>query len=305
MINRIITGLLVLLAVTIPGCQADEHVDGMTTGDSFEPQQINQIAFSRLTEDYWQIWTMHPESKAQKQMTFSPSDKRYPVWTRDGNILYRNNNGQAFLVDAKTGEETCVLARLGMVGSLAESPNGEDLVVVRYRSELMDSSDLWSTSIEGERQRILTRDIGLQFDPAWSPDGQEIVYVSGQGSQTHEVCIIDSDGKNMRKLTDDKVLKFLPVFSPDGKTIAYVSDITGNYEIWLMNTDGTNKRKITDYVGIDTRPSWSPDGARIVFVSSRNEGQHLWVMDRDGTNTSQLTTGPQCIDPIWRKEMQE
>jgi TolB protein len=268
-------------------------------------QSIGPVTFSRLTGDYWQIWTMNPDGHNAKQLTTSPSDKRYPAWSReDGKrLFFRDNNNRAFVIDMATREGKRILLQMGFIGNLAEAPNGNKLVVARFKSELMDSSDLWLTDMEGQNRRILTRDIGLTYDPAWSPNGKKIAYISGHGYQTHELCIINSDGTNKQKLTTNQSLELLPAFSPDGKSIAYVSDLTGNYEVWLMDADGSNVRQLTKSEGIDTRPCWSPDGTEILFVSSRGGNMQLWIMNSDGSNPRQLTSGAPCTDPAWRTGM--
>lgn len=287
--NKFAASLLVL--VVIAGCQ--------------QKARLGSIAFSRLTGDYWQLWTMEPDGSRAKQLTTSLSDKRFPAWTRDGQrILYRNNNNQAFVIDLATGQETQILTQFGIIGSLVESPESDELLVARFRTGLKDSGDLWLTSIDGERRRILTREPGLQFDPAWSPDYKKIAYVSGKALQPYELFVMDSDGKNKRQLTENKKLELLPAFSPNGRRIAYVSDITGDYEIWVTDVDGGNARQITNSEGIDTRPCWSLDGTKIVFVSSRSGKLQLWIMNSDGSNPKQLTDEAQNMDPTWRKDSQ-
>ena len=266
-------------------------------------QPAGPIAFSRLTGDYWQIWTMTPDGESAKQITTSPSDKRYPCWTgREGKILFRTSSNKVFQLDLNTNEESPVLEEFGLVGHVVESPDGSTLLFVRFNSETEDISNLWTCTIEGKEQRVLTRDAGLQYNPAWSHDGKQIIYISGHGYQTHELYTIDSDGKNKQKITNNKALELLPAFSPDNKTIAYSSDNTGDFEIWLIDSDGSNPRQLTDSDGIDTRPCWSPDGNRIMFVSNRNENQQIWIMNKDGSEPRQLTTGAPSIDPTWKKE---
>lgn len=280
--------LIMLLLGFVAGCQTK--------------QNIAPIVFSRLSGDYWQLWTINPDGVGGKQLTFSPSDKRYPSWGSDGQkLFYRNNNNRAFVINKANSPEKQILEELGSIGSIVQSPIAGQLAVVRFRSELVDSSDLWLVDIDGSNRKMLIKDIGLQYDPTWSTDGKHIAYISGHGYQTHELYVIDFDGNNKRQFTDNKALELLPVFSPDNKQIAYVSDITGNYEIWLMDINGSNKKQLTNYDGIDTRPCWSADGKQILFVSNRSGTQQLWLMNKDGRNPRQLTFGQPSIEPDWRK----
>jgi TolB protein len=292
MTKKILTTTALLALTALVGCQRQQV--GNQVG--------NPIAFSRLTGDYWQIWTMQPDGSKATRITKSLSDKRYPVWSQDGQeLFYRTNNNHTFSVNLATGDEAPLMGSFGLSGGAIPSPDGSKFLLVRYRTQLQDSGNLWLAEADGKNSRILTTDTGLQYDPAWSPDGKKIVYICGHGYRTQEIYIIDSDGKNKRKLTNNEAIELLPSFSPDGKTIAYASDMTGDYEIWLMDTDGGNPKQITNSKGIDTRPCWSPDGNNLMFVSNRSGELQLWVMDKDGSNAKQLTDGSPSMDPAWRR----
>ncbi len=287
--NKVVKISVILLTLYLAGCQA-KHSN-------------NLIAFSRLTGDYWQIWTMQPDGGKAVQLTKSESDKRYPIWTSNGKeILFRDNNNRAYMVNLATVKEEKILKSFGYIGSLVPSPDDKQILFVRFQAELRDNSNLWIASKDGQNQRILTRDAGLQYDAAWSPDGKEIAYISGQGYQKHNLFLISSSGSNKRQLTNDKAMELLPAISPEGKNIAYVSDITGNFDIWLMELDGQNPRQLTVYEGIDTRPCWSPDGKRIMFVSDRSGSQQIWIMNSDGSNPKQLTRLAPSMDPTWLRK---
>lgn len=295
--NLITISLLIFL---VNSCQ-NEPVKEISVSEKQVQPAIGNIVFSQSTGDYWQIWTMQSDGKKQRQLTFSPSDKRYPSWRKHSTkILYRNNNNQAIILDPQKAEESRILSKLGLIGSLSESPGGDKLLLVRFRTEVMDSSDLWIVSIDGKDRKILTRDVGLQYDPVFSPDGKKIAYISGHGYQTHELFVMDSDGSHKKQLTKNKALELLPAFAPSGQKIAYVSDATGDYEIWVMDTDGSNAKQLTDSEGIDTRPCWSPDGSQIMFVSDRSGELQLWIMNSNGSDPVQLTRGAPSMDPAWR-----
>ena len=100
------------------------------------------IAFSRLTGEYWQIWTMQSDGGSACQITNTQSDKRYPVWGENATeLIFRDNDGQAFIIDAEIGNEKRILKSFGQISSIAPSPVGKQLLFVRFRTEVLDSSD--------------------------------------------------------------------------------------------------------------------------------------------------------------------
>ena len=81
------------------------------------------------------------------------------------------------------------------------------------------------------------------FNPAWSPDGRNIVFSALAGGVTN-LFVYDLNTGSSRPLTDDAYTELQPAWSPDGKYIAFVTDRfttklsdmdLGNYQIALMD----------------------------------------------------------------------
>jgi len=110
---------------------------------------------------------------------------------------------------------------------------------------------LWITHADsGERRRLTTG--GGDGQPAWSPNGQQIAYISKEDGN-FELYRINRDTSGKMRLTNDAHSDGLPVWSPDGKTIAFRSDRSGAWAIYVMAADGSNVRKIID---ADVLPLW-------------------------------------------------
>ena len=52
---------------------------------------------------------------------------------------------------------------------------------------------------DGSGQRSLTRNLAYDGDPAWSPDGQKITFVSNRDGR-YEVYVMNADGSGQRSL---------------------------------------------------------------------------------------------------------
>jgi Tol biopolymer transport system component len=111
----------------------------------------------------------------------------------------------------------------------------------------------------------LTPTEAASYDPAWSPDGRLIAFVSERDGNA-ELYVMNADGTNPRRLTDHTAVDRDPAWSPDGTRIAFSSERDGNAEIYLMGTDGTGLARITASPAPDGHPAWSPDGNRIAFA---------------------------------------
>jgi dipeptidyl aminopeptidase/acylaminoacyl peptidase len=139
-------------------------------------------------------------------------------------------------------------------------------------------------------------------EPAWSPDGRSIAFVSIR-SLLETIYIMDADGTDPRQLlpqSTEFATDYDPDWSQDGRGIAYASNRTGNFEIYVAKLDAGVSRRLTDNEADDENPAWSPDGRQIAFWSDRTGDRDIYVMDADGRNVRNLTHVPNDpADDMW------
>jgi TolB protein len=149
---------------------------------------------------------------------------------------------------------------------------------------------------------------GNDADPAWSPDGTRIAFVSGRAQHYTDVYVMGADGTGQIRLTESPGLDSGPAWSPDGSRIAFVSEREGalNPEIYVMNADGTGQTNLANNSRFDQHPTWSPGGSQIAFASGDLAGNpEIYVMNADGTGQTNLTDNPAFdADPAWSPDGQ-
>ncbi|MEV4758117.1 VWA domain-containing protein [Micromonospora sp. NPDC049559] len=115
----------------------------------------------------------------------------------------------------------------------------------------------------------LTNDPGIERQPAVSPDGGRVAFVSDRGG-SDDIWLVNADGTGLRRLTDHPGEDTWPTWSPDGTRIAFSStrdDPDG--DIYVIAAAGGALTRLTTDEAADTEPAWSPDGTRIAFTTAR------------------------------------
>ena len=145
----------------------------------------------------------------------------------------------------------------------------------------------------------LTNNPGADGEPAWSPDGRKIAFVSDRDGN-YDIYVMNADGSGVTQLTNDAIAARDPDWSPDATKVVFASVRDGNSEIYVMNADGSGAVNLTNHSADDSDPAWSPDGSRIAFSSVRDGNWEVYVMNADGTGVTNLTNhSAGDLHPAW------
>ena len=140
---------------------------------------------------------------------------------------------------------------------------------------------------------------GLVLSPRFSPNGQEVLYISYDTGSPEVFYYNIANGEN-RRLGSFPGMTFAPHFAPDGSSVIFSLSQDGNTDIWAMGLRGGERRRLTRSPSIETSPSYSPDGARIVFESDRSGKQQLYVMSAGGGGETRISFGTGSYGtPVW------
>lgn len=150
----------------------------------------------------------------------------------------------------------------------AQAPKRAKIVFTSARNS---NAEIYIMNTDGSQQIRLTHHPGEDFDPAWSPTGEHIAFVSERDHEgLYDIYLMDPDGKNIRRAFDDLEYRTAPAWSPDDQKIAYhTHSPVPDWAVYAKPLGGGEAERIAEsgmYPG--GFPAWSPDGTEIAFTSN-------------------------------------
>ncbi len=234
-----------------------------------------------------------------------------PAWSPDGTSIAFASDREGSPAIYVMKADGSVMARLptgvGVFSAPAWSPDSTRLAFNCRIGPVPDpwwttttASDICMIHSDGSGFVRLTTEGGDDASPAWSPDGQRILFTSARyGGQ--ELATMKPDGSEVVRLTYGG-FSSSPVWSPDGQRILFTTGLSGAQDVAVINSDGSNLLQLTTgYVTYSA--TWSSDGSRIAFVSEipPDDGPGPWTfiqaMNADGSNATDWWGGH---SPAWR-----
>jgi TolB protein len=184
----------------------------------------------RRDSDEADIWTMHVDGTAKRNLTNAPELSNWaPAWTPDGRIAFSSMRGSTGALElwtmAADGSDPRRVCE-GWCEYAQPSPSGLQFVCAaavggRYDIVVVDTSGL---------RRSLTRTPVTEFGPSWSPDGQWVVF-SRDLSDRWELLRIRPDGSDEQRIADEGVFA---TWDPAGHVVW-----SGPGGINVANADGS------------------------------------------------------------------
>jgi TolB protein len=236
------------------------------------------------------------------------------VWSPNGERLAfiggRSGEEDVYLADAD-GRNPRNLTRRGIgYKNLVWSADSRYLTV--ENSHL--NEDIYRLNPDTGAVKNLTAHAGRDIRAFWSPDGEQMAFLSTRHGDTlssaqFDLYLVNADGRNLRRLTDDFPASSMWVarWSPDGRKIAFGSwSWSGGADIYLIDVNSRMVRNFTSDSDTESAPVWSPDGRWLAY-EARASGSN-WVINlvnADGENRRQLTSEAYTNRrPVWSPDGQ-
>lgn len=179
---------------------------------------------------------------------------------------------------------------------------------------------LWSIRLDDRKARQLTFGDAASSEPAWSPDGTAIAFVSNRSADRKRywnrdaIHVLDIDSGNVSTITVEDANFGSPRWSLDGDRIAFVGHLDAasggalNDRLWTVNRDGSDLRNHTENWDVSVESSGMSDLANasqsgplwlderhILLVAAVRGAARIFDIDLEGGTPVALTNGPHVV----------
>lgn len=189
----------------------------------------------------------------KKDLTWSPEGDRVAFFAR------RENERALMIYDAVRGDLVRMVSIPEVDDELspAWSPNAKKIAFEGNRGGQVD---LFTFDLDTGETRNLTQDEFYDGNPAWSPDGTQILY-NRRINAFEKIFLVDvADPSRKVQLTFGDSSDIQPSFSHDGKKVWYSSDVYGGiFNLHSLGLETGEIRRQTDILGGVFTPLELPD----------------------------------------------
>ncbi|KGI77140.1 Tol-Pal system beta propeller repeat protein TolB [Oleiagrimonas soli] len=254
-------------------------------GDVVEfPTRGNEIKFptwSLLKQDYivvghvknadggqyqigFELWNVNTKQQLLQLSYTAPASKLRDIAHQIADQIYQKI----------TGVRGAFFTRIAYVTAVGTGKN------IRYSLIVADS--------DGYNPQVVVRSRESLLSPTWSPDGNELAYVSFESGNS-AIYIQNLSTGARRLVSARKGINGAPAFSPDGTKLAVSLSYVGNPEIFVIDLASGKETRLTHNYGIDTEPVWVPNSNNIIFTSDRSGKPQLYEVSADGGTPTRVT----------------
>jgi len=241
-----------------------------------------------------EIWTMTPQGRELRQVTFFGGASISPAWSPDGRYLafaHHDSSSHTLGVWDKSNNRIFRTKLPGTtIGGMAFDSQGNVVVALsRGNMEIFRlTPDL--TSIK----ETLVQSWAIDVSPSFDAVGKRMAFVSDRQGNP-QVFIKDlATGKESRVTVEGKY-NTSPTISPDGKLVVFSHRTSSGHRIFVLDVDTGRERQITFGPGNDEEPAFSPDGYFVVFSSNRTGVYQLYLTTRHGDEPRLMNTGKGAV----------
>lgn len=177
--------------------------------------------------------------------------------------------------------------------------------LIVYDATQDGNTDLWIKQVAGADPVVVpgTQDAWSDTSPVFSPDAEQIAFVSNRGGQMGIWSVPTLGGTPRLLAALDRGTIDLVAWSRDGATIYF----SFNFNLYSLNLASGERRQITSFPSaaiLNRKFNLSPDEKQIAYLDIQNGRQDIWTLPVTGEGAARQITNDVARDwnPLWHPD---
>ena len=221
--------------------------------------------------------------------------------SRNGTLVYSHRSttdNAVMLVDATSGVPKPLLESMdhGDYMNPRLSPDRRRLLV---QGTTPQGDVIWMYDMTTHTSTRMTS-AGTASSPAWTSDGNAILYVSTSASGNSMMWRRADESAPAVTLFREPELMGATTTTPDGRTLVFQRELRHVWSIWQWETSGGHRMlPVVDDRFDNYMPALSPDGHWLAYVSTASGAHEIYVRPWPGNGQPAQVSERGGTEPVW------
>ena len=205
----------------------------------------------------------------------------------------------------RSGKKLEQVGSPGWFNDIVLSPDGKKLAIQQLSPGT--TTDIWLMDFTRGTSSRFTFGPTIQDSPVWSPDGSQVIYMTGADGQTNFLRKASSGAGSEERIFESENGSDIHDWSRDGRLLLFTQFGTKTgADLWVLPmSEGDKPFPVLQTDFVETRGQFSPDGKWLVYASNESGETEVYVQNFPPSGGKWLISTNGGSQPRWRADGKE